>query len=150
MGHFGNKNGSWVWAWLGLWKEHCLFGVSSQRGFAQESLGEPSNFQVVASGSQQLFMSNCVANAKLQSSSFFQFTLGKHNKSKYLYFNGKFKVIQILYWLNAQIILLFWLFQSTLCASSHYLCLQENWNKLTWHLGYFDRLSMKTFWPTTR
>ncbi len=32
----------------------CLIGVSSQRGFAQEPLGEPSNFQVVESGSQQM------------------------------------------------------------------------------------------------
>ncbi len=53
MGHFGNKNCSRVWAWLGWWKEHCLFGVCSQSSFAWESLGEPSNFQVVASGSQQ-------------------------------------------------------------------------------------------------
>ncbi len=49
MGHFGNNG----WTCLGWWKEHCLFGVSSQRCFARESLGEPSNFQVVAFGSQQ-------------------------------------------------------------------------------------------------
>ncbi len=54
-GHFGNRSGSRVWTCLGWWKKHCLFGVSSQRGFAQEPLWEPSHFQIVASGSQQSF-----------------------------------------------------------------------------------------------
>ncbi len=51
-GYFWNRNGSRVLAWLGWLKEHCLIGVSSQRGFAWKPLREPFNFQVVASGSQ--------------------------------------------------------------------------------------------------
>jgi hypothetical protein len=52
-GILGIGNGSRVWTWLGWWKEHCLIGVSLQRGFAKEPLVEPLNFWVVASGSQQ-------------------------------------------------------------------------------------------------
>ncbi len=52
-GAFGNKNGLWVLTLLGWCKKHRLIGVSSQIGFARESLGEPLNFQVVAIGSQQ-------------------------------------------------------------------------------------------------
>jgi hypothetical protein len=31
--------------WLG-WKEHRFFGVSSQKGFTREPLGEPSTFKL--------------------------------------------------------------------------------------------------------
>ncbi len=53
-GAFGNKNGLWVLTLLGWRKKHRLIGVSSQIGFARESLGEPTDFQVAANRSQQL------------------------------------------------------------------------------------------------
>ncbi len=52
-GALGNKNGSWVLSFVGLMREHRLIGVSLQRGFAQESLGEPPTSKLVAYGSQQ-------------------------------------------------------------------------------------------------
>ncbi len=39
--------------WVGVRSIACL-EVGPRRGFARESLGELSNFQVVASGSQQM------------------------------------------------------------------------------------------------
>ncbi len=66
--HFGNRNSAQVWAWLGWWKKHRLTGVSLQRGFAQESLGEPSKLLscsvwVTTSPSLETFM--CSIQRKL-------------------------------------------------------------------------------------
>jgi hypothetical protein len=53
-GALGNENGSWVLIFVGLMREHHrLIGVSLQRGFARESLGEPPTSKLVANGSQQ-------------------------------------------------------------------------------------------------
>ncbi len=51
--------------------------MSSQRGFAGESLGEPPNFQVVASGSQQyLNMEALLPNCLLLAKSIFLLSFG--------------------------------------------------------------------------
>jgi hypothetical protein len=43
--------------------------VGPQRGFARESLGEPSNFQVVASGSQQCSLKSLISLFQLSTTS---------------------------------------------------------------------------------
>jgi hypothetical protein len=53
-GAFGNKNGSWVLALLGWWKGTACLEVGLQRGFARETLGEPSTFQLRQTGHNTL------------------------------------------------------------------------------------------------
>ncbi len=49
-GALGNKNGLWVLALLGWWKSTACLEVGLQRGFARETLGEPSTFQLWQTG----------------------------------------------------------------------------------------------------
>jgi hypothetical protein len=57
-GALGNKNGSWVLALLGWWKSIACLEVALQRGFARETLGEPSTFKLWQPGATQRFKVN--------------------------------------------------------------------------------------------
>ncbi len=68
-GHFGNRNGSRVWAWLGWLKKHRLTGVGPQRGFTREPLGEPSKLSScgirVTTSSANIFNTTIARSARV-------------------------------------------------------------------------------------